>query len=471
MNKKFHLQNLIQSLSKSEKKNFTTLSNLHKINDKLITLYKLIETGKEENYIKDKYCKLYPTTNFSVDKDLLEKFVLKTLRWYYDDEDKYYSNLIFSKFFFFKNNHNLAKRYLNKAIPNTKDSQLYEIEKLNIELLKSEILFRFNTFSEVLNHRKENLIPYLKDYTKQIELRQIILELDHDIIDSNTNENIIALKQENKKNYSKTSLYLYNTLMAAIAYKENKIADCIQYHKLVLELFEHNLPTFEVKNCTYAINVIIKLSLLHNLPENYEYYIDKMKAFDLEANLQQEYVYINSIIRYFNHYKKYDECNKFISSNIVVSFLEKTKLNNTSFYNATIENIFVTKFYTNDFKFIKKTIAELTVLDTFSNYYYKYLELLIALVNINYISYDIQLIALHKIYLELKFHDNALHNSIITFLKTLSKTAEFNYKTYSEFNKELSLLKEDITEDSIVGFSFKEALNHIFNLIKNKNNS
>ncbi|MCB9230173.1 MAG: hypothetical protein H6581_00800 [Bacteroidia bacterium] len=266
MQKNDALFELVQSLTKGEKRNFKLLTQLTSGDKKYIQLFDL--TDKQKVYNEKKILKFFagdPISNqLAVAKNYLYKLILKSLAYYYKEHDAELSTLCFQvKILIEKNLFQHASKLLRKAKSKAESAEnFYELLQLlefeRIILTRTNDLKMFRGLIELIQEKEIQVsekLENLRQYRHLADKAYIIRNTVHEVEKPRESELYSEVTQsplmagENMA-LSKRALLEYLNLRKLGFNFERKVRESLTVTRRMLDIFEDyaeiRLDNFEV---------------------------------------------------------------------------------------------------------------------------------------------------------------------------------------------------------------------------------
>lgn len=338
MKKHHSLFELIQSLTKSEKRLIKLNAQMHKGDKVYLTLMDAIAEQKEynEKELLEKFKDEEFIKQFSVAKNYLQNFILKQLRQYHAGlkasiECK--NLLIEVEILFWKGQYKLAEKTILKT---KKIAQKYEhffvLEELNYwqNRIHNALLKLNKNYKTTFEYdSKEHIGKYLNilEYKELISTAQLLTKQSDVIRDENEKKAYYSLLNNPllkdissaQSNEAKYNHYVLNSVIYKIVGDLKKSDD---YRKKLLNFLETNPHLIEENPIHYiaALHNMLTQQLITHDYENFKNYLHKLKTYNFKMPHERANVFSSLCLfelGYYSEIKDYNSAVQFVEETVV----------------------------------------------------------------------------------------------------------------------------------------------------------
>ena len=254
MTPKTDLHQLIQSLTKSEKRYFSLFAKRHVIaeENKYIKLFNCIEKQKEYDEVEVRqlfnYNKAY--ANLAAEKGYLKELILKSLKHFHEKnltDSILYDRLIQIEILYEKGLFDIGCELIDKSIVLAKKHEKFLIHT-QLLIWKINYAIKLNTFDSIFidsETASKNVALFLEALTYKRGYHELFLmanKTEGSKNDKQTKEAIATLKPITKQVEPKSNLglYYYFSILSFIAVLEKNKKNMLLYFEKSLEIFKKN---------------------------------------------------------------------------------------------------------------------------------------------------------------------------------------------------------------------------------------
>lgn len=323
---------LIQSLTKAEKRVFKQLASAFGSNQSYIKLFDLLE---KENSINIDFKKIeISKSQLNKDIDALEDMLFKTLRWLNTPNNPIYSLLENTLILTNKGLYNQANKNAEKAYLKADEKNITIAKYLALD---RQIYIHSIEHQSTLFDKKTKLLNSQNEILKELEISKYLQNYQFEIADifNNNKERellnpiITNIKNLDISKINNIQLQTHYYLCLGQSYQILcKYDEAIRNYNKIIRILEHNVPNTShanLINLSIAYDDAITCLIENNYNNDVQIYLLNFKKYvDLIIDLNKKdsctynYIlsqYYSSYSLFLIHSKQYKECINFISKN------------------------------------------------------------------------------------------------------------------------------------------------------------